>query len=305
MYTLIITGFVNLPKLAAALVPILGGTLPERKAALMGASLPIRVKSFGSADEAEAALKAVLKAAPKTEGIVRDETPQAPAQVDAEIAPTAMVVYQVPADRAPEAPAEDVLPDPTPAQRIAGFLLRAKLAESLEELANVDDPALLDEVVTLLEADGAEAAVVELVRDRIRVLRRPAPGEPLAEEVLRVGTKRLEVELTPEERAAAASAVVEGTVAILKLQADAKEAADVFKARIKLAESERATQISRHTTGKEQREVDVRWVFVPTLDRVRMVRADTGAVVEERAPTDDERQRPLFGDGFGDERGAH
>lgn len=192
---------------------------------------------------------------------------------------------------------EGEAPAVSPVEALTTRILEAAdLRVVLETVENCEDASLLSKVLDALIASGkAPPNTMAVVSDRIRTLLRPKPGEEGSTEVLSMMTRNLEVALTEAEKHAAADEVVEGTARIEELKSQAKNAADSFKARITMEEDKRRDEIRKRQTGKEWRLVEIRVVFDLARDRVRLVRQDTDEVVEERMPTEAERQRPLFG----------
>lgn len=124
----------------------------------------------------------------------------------------------------------------------------------------------------------------------------PKPAQVLSTEVLATVSRQLFVPLTDDELRERGCTIATLTVQIEAAESAKKEAAADAKAHIDVLDIERS-QLARTVADREERRtvecsVEIDWA----RNVVRVVRLDTGAVVEERAPTADEqdaRQRRL------------
>lgn len=244
------------------------------------------ILQFESRVAAEKAVEALTEAGAQVH-LVPQPPPDEP--------PTALALRNPEPVPEPEVVEAEVVDD-TPSGKLARELelVGENVRAALELVENEDDADLLEEA--LGKARGLHADVRQVVEDRVRSIRREgAPDDAPHVEQIATGTRTLECVLSEAERNAAAARVVELTQQLDDLDIDAKAAARSFKARAELLEGERRIEMAKHRTGKEQRSVEWVRVFDLGADRVRTVRIDTNEVIEDRAPTKEERQLPLFG----------
>lgn len=168
------------------------------------------------------------------------------------------------------------------AQQLARVLALAcyeGLARLLTVAENQTDADALEEAAKILEADGVASEMVEAVRDRVRTLRRPQPGET---KVLSTETRRLTVKLTPSEVEAAAREVVRLCEEVEKKEGEKKRLTDAIGAELKLLNRDRAHQVKLHRTGEDERDIPVTLYLDLSTHRVQIRRDDTGERVGER-----------------------
>lgn len=87
---------------------------------------------------------------------------------------------------------------------------------------------------------------------------------------------------------------------LIQQELEKKEDAATYNGRIKILRGQIAHTAKQVREGQELRQVEVRELIVPSTGMVATQRADTGEVLSQRAMTEAERQRGLFGRGLAD-----
>lgn len=228
-------------------------------------------------------------------GIVGFRQVDAPAEVvEAEQAAPSTAVAVVHATEAPTG-SDAFLGDEAAVQMVqvlGRFADADDLAGALNLLALVDDVDLLDEVERTAAVSDIPARFLNLIGDRARELRRAPVPEPEVR-ILRRRTEHLECHLSDDERNRMARRVTDLTMEIDDLEAKRARVAKRLKAEADLKRAELEDLRVGVQTGVVWRDVPVEHRWANGDPFVRVVRTDTGAVMDSRTPTDEERQERL------------
>lgn len=118
-------------------------------------------------------------------------------------------------------------------------------------------------------------------------------------------TQRLPCQLTPAETAVRADELARTLETLEVLKADKAAAVSRFREMIKLSERKSYDLGDVVRTGKEYREVPVRYASDFEANQIHTIRLDTGEVVSSRPMEAAERQQAMdFADGSDDEDDA-
>jgi hypothetical protein len=106
-------------------------------------------------------------------------------------------------------------------------------------------------------------------------------------------TEKMACKLSNEDILVIADQIEKADAEACALEDDRKATNDTFKAKIALAEQRRADLIAKVRSKTEMRDVELVEEFLFSTNTVRISRADTKALVRERAMTRAERQEEL------------
>lgn len=196
---------------------------------------------------------------------------------------------------APEAAPVDALRDLCDA--IAAAAEGEDIAAALNAVEATRDEELLEQALPRLASLKVDGRYLNLVSDRLAVLRREraeASEDPRGERMAG-GYRTVTMRLTDEERAEMSARCLELLDEEEEHLDAAKQAADTFKAKAKLANAERRRLHAVLKEGMEEREIRVNEFWKEGESVIRVFDAETGAELYTRKPTDDERQVRLYG----------
>ena len=185
------------------------------------------------------------------------------------------------------------------ANLMLNFSLRG-LPGVLERLEGVTDETLLEATAERLKEGFYRFDIADQVLGRLKKIRLDlgaASGPSM--EIIGSSQKCLSVKLTTEEVAKASHSSLELYRQIEELEAEAKAEAKARKEAIDSLKASAGWERKKALDGAEDRHVEVIIQWDPSAQSVVEVRSDTGEVVCCRAPTKEEKQRPLPGFGGG------
>lgn len=170
----------------------------------------------------------------------------------------------------------------------------------LERLEEATDEMLLEAAAERLKEGFNRTDLADQVLGRLKKIRLDlgAASGPVME-IIGSSQKCLSVKLTTEEIAKASHSSLELYRQIEELEAEAKAEAKARKEVIDSLKASASLERKKALDGTEDRQVEVIIQWDPSAQSVVEVRSDTGEVVCHRAPTKEEKQRPLPGFGGG------
>jgi len=167
----------------------------------------------------------------------------------------------------------------------------------LDALEQVSDEALLESVAARLRSGFGRADLADLVLDRLKKIRLDLGDGVVPLEIIGTTLKCLSMKLTVEEIAAASHASLDLYREIEELEAAAKAEAKARKEVIDSLKASAGWERRKALDGTEDRQVEVVIQWDSLAQEVVEVRSDTSEVICRRAPTKEEKQRPLPGFG--------
>jgi hypothetical protein len=164
-------------------------------------------------------------------------------------------------------------------------------------LEQVSDEGLLEAVAVRLRDGFGRADLADLVLDRLKKIRLDLGDGAVPMEIIGTSQKCLSVKLTVEEIAKASHASLELYKEIEEKEKAAKEEAKARKDVIDELKASAGWERRKALDGTEDRQVEVIIQWDPSAQSVVEIRSDTSEVICRRAPTKEEKQRPLPGFG--------